>query len=111
MVYRSLTATACQLPHSLPTTTQPASCHRACQRYTACQVLVRQSEAFNSVVGGVIVHQAANTIARISFPLANAVHVKRWIRETRPEHVHARRIWLYAGQLLPMADYNDRGGP
>jgi hypothetical protein len=52
-----------------------------------------------------------STIARISFPPANAVHVKRWIRETRPEHVHARRSWIYIGQLLPMADYNDKGGP
>ena len=57
---------------------------------------------FNSVVGGVIVHQASNTVARISFPPANAVHVKRWIRETRPEHVHARRSWIYIGQLLPI---------
>src|SRR5271155_1811287 len=38
MVYRSPTAIACQLPQSLPATTELASRHRACQRYTACQL-------------------------------------------------------------------------
>src|SRR5947209_13899174 len=31
MMYRSPTATACQLPQSLPAATELSSCHRACQ--------------------------------------------------------------------------------
>jgi hypothetical protein len=37
--------------------------------------------------------------------------VKRWIRETRPEHIYTRRSWIYIGQLLLIADYNNKGGP